>query len=124
MEAIQTGKMAWFDFPTKDETKSMPFYKTVLNWNFIPMGPNYWMIQVDGGMIGGLRKESAAEFKTGNSFVPYFTVPSVREGKTIVEKSGGKLVGETVAITDGEDGYFQHFSDIDGNLLSLWSKKP
>ena len=118
-----TGKMALFDFPTKDETKAMAFYQAVFGWNFVPMAPVYWMIKAGNETIGGLRKETAAEFKLGNSFVPYFTVPSVKEGKMVVEKCGGQLVGDTVAITDGEDGYFQNFSDLDGNILSLWSKK-
>ncbi len=124
MEATQTGKMAWFDFPTKNETKSIPFYQTIFGWNFIPMGPSYWMIKVENEFIGALRKEAIEESKSRNAFVAYFTVPSVREGKMMVEKCGGKLAGETVAITDGEDGYFQNFTDLDGNLLSLWSKKP
>lgn len=124
METVQTGKLSWFDFPTKDETKSMPFYKSVLDWNFIPMGPGYWMIQVGKEMIGGLRKESVIESQSANAFVPYFTVPSTREGRTLVEKNGGKLVGETIAINGGEDGYFQNFTDLDGNLIALWSKKP
>lgn len=124
MELTQTGKMAWFDFPTKDETKAMPFFQTVFGWNFIPMGPSYWMIKVENEFIGGLRKEAIEESKSRNAFIPYFTVLSIREGKVNLEKCGGKLAGETVAINGGEDGYFQNFNDLDGNLLSLWSKKP
>jgi predicted enzyme related to lactoylglutathione lyase len=125
METVNTGTIAWFDFPTKDESKAMAFYQKVLNWNFTPMGPDYWMIMVDNKHIGGLRKESIDSMSTTrNAFICYFTVPSVHEAKMIVEKCGGKLVGNTIPITDGEDGYFQNFTDLDGNLLSLWSKKP
>lgn len=124
MKLTQTGKMAWFDFPTKDETKAMQFYQTLFGWKFTPMGPSYWMIQTENEFIGGLRKETIEESKYRNSFVAYFTVSSIHEGKIMLEKCGGQLAGETVAITDGEDGYFQNFTDLDGNLLSLWSKKP
>lgn len=125
METVKTGTIAWFDFPTKDETKSMAFYQKVLSWNFTPMGPDYWMIMVDNKSIGGLRKESFdSAANNRNPFICYFTVPSVQEAKLFVEKCGGKLVGNTIPITDGEDGYYQNFTDLDGNLLSLWSKKP
>lgn len=125
METIDTGAIAWFDFQTKDETKSMSFYQKVLSWNFSPMGPNYWMIMVNNKSIGGLRKESIDSVATARgSFICYFVVPSVHEVKMIVEKCGGRLVGDTIPITDGEDGYYQNFTDLDGNLLALWSKKP
>lgn len=124
METTLTGKMAWFDFPTKDEVKAMKFFKTLFNWNFVPMGPNYWMILAENETIGGLRKEDVNEAKPRHGFLAYFTVPSTNEGKILIEKSGGKLSGETVAINGGQDGYYQNFTDLDGNLLSLWSKKP
>lgn len=124
MEAIATGKLSWFDFATMDEEKSMAFYKSVFAWEFSPMGPNYWLITADKGMIGGLRKEPKNIFKASVGFTPYFAVPSAKEGAAMVTKSGGKLVGDVVAITNGDDGYFQTFTDLDGNALALWSAKP
>lgn len=120
---VETGTMCWFDFATKDQTKAMAFFKTVFGWQYEAMGKEYWMIKVDKETIGGLRLETKSEFKAAQGFTPYFAVPSIKEAKGLVSKAGGKLVGETVAI-EGEHGFYQWFSDLDGNVLSLWSKKP
>jgi predicted enzyme related to lactoylglutathione lyase len=119
---METGTLCWFDLATKDEAKAKTFYKQVLGWEFEPMGKDYWMIKVGTQTIGGISKSQ--KFQTGDGMTAYFTVPSVKEGKTIITKAGGKLVGDNVAIGGGEHGYYQMFKDLDGNTLALWSKKP
>ncbi|MBL7671457.1 MAG: VOC family protein [Bdellovibrionaceae bacterium] len=119
-----TGKMEWFDFPITDETKSLSFFEKLFNWHFTPMGLGYWMIEIDDQHIGALRKSDTRTNNTEHAFVPYFTVPSIKEAVSLLQKLGGQVDEPTVAIRDGADGYFQRFTDLDGNLLSLWSKKP
>ena len=102
----------------------MEFYKSVLSWNYKPMGPTYWLIEVDSKTIGGMNLLTKTEFKAATGFVPYFTVPSVKEGCSMITKAGGKLVGTTVDISKGEMGYFQHFTDLDNNTIAIWSMKP
>ena len=121
METMPTGKLTWFDFAIKDETKALPFYKSLLAWDFEPMGPNYWLIKVDNQTVGGLRKDPT--FKAAAGFTPYFNVPSITEAKGLVTKLGGKTVDETTPIDGGKMGYFQNFTDLDGNTLSLFSMK-
>ena len=123
MQTPATGTFCWFDLPTTDEKKSMAFYKSVLSWNYKPMGPNYWLIEVDSRTIGGINLLTKTEFKASQGFVPYFTVPSVKEGCSMITKAGGKLVGQTVAIQNGEMGYFQQFTDLDNNTVAIWSIK-
>jgi uncharacterized protein len=118
---VDTGKLCWFDFGTKDAKKAMEFYKQVLGWEFESAKPNYWMIKANGETIGALRKDE--KFHAAQGFVSYFAVPSVKEGRTVITKAGGKLVGDTVAI-DGNMGFFQLFTDIDGNNVAIWSQKP
>ena len=118
-----TGKIVWFDFAIKNEAKSLPFFKSVLAWDFEPMGPDYWTIKCNGQTIGGLRKEKGTFIPANGGFVPYFNVPSLSEGKAMVNSNGGTLIGDTVAISEGKEGYFQNFSDLDGNTLALWSIK-
>ena len=124
MDMPKTGSFCWFDLPTTDEKKSMAFYKSVLGWNFKPMSPTYWMIEVDSKTIGGLNLETKTNFKSACGFVPYFTVPSVKEGNAMISKAGGQLVGSTVDISKGEMGFFQHFKDVEGNTVAIWSMKP
>lgn len=124
METPTTGSFCWFDLPTTDEKKSMAFYKSVLGWNFKPMTATYWTIEVDAKTIGGLNLETKPNFKPAVGFVPYFTVPSVKEGCAMITKAGGQLVGPTVDISKGEMGYFQHFTDVDSNKVAIWSLKP
>lgn len=124
MSAVKTGTMIWFDFPTTDEAKAMEFYKKIFQWRFTAMGPSYWVIYAENRSIGGLRKESFKPANSLNTVIPYFTVASCKEGSALIEKSGGKVIGETVPIDDGKEGFFQHFLDPDENLISLWSLNP
>lgn len=121
MEATPTGKLVWFDFAVKDETKAMKFYKDLFAWNFEPAGNNYWMIKVENNTIGGIRKE--ASFTPCTGMYAYFNVPSITEAKSILQKAGGKVTGETMPIDGGKMGYSQNFTDLDGNILALWSMK-
>lgn len=124
MDMPKTGSFCWFDLPTTDEKKSMDFYKSVLGWNFKPMTPTYWLIEVDSQTVGGINLETKTNFKPATGFVPYFTVPSTKEGASMITKAGGQLVGPTVAIQNGEMGYFQQFTDLDRNTIAIWSMKP
>jgi predicted enzyme related to lactoylglutathione lyase len=119
----ETGTISWFDFPTHNEEKAMMFYKTLLNWNFIPMEPTYWGVQVGEEFIGALRQAKAQDLNKSNAFVMYFNIPSVKEGKELIERLGGKLVGPTVDINKSESGYYQKFLDLDGHLVAIWSQK-
>ena len=85
------------------------------------MGTDYWAVKAGGEVIGGLQKKAAAT--PGNGVLAYFTVPSVKEGKSVISKAGGKLIGDNVEI-GSDHGYFQLFTDLDGNTLALWSKTP
>lgn len=121
MQATPTGQLVWFDLSTKDFSKSEAFYKGLLAWNFEPMGPSYMIIKVDGKGIGGINLDPNCKPCVG--FTPYFNVPSITEARGLTTKLGGKLVGEPVGINGGEMGYFQNFTDLDGNALAFWSTK-
>lgn len=118
----ETGTLAWFDFATKDEAKAMAFYKTVFGWKFNPASEGYWMVQAGEKTIGGLRRESARDFRAVAGFVPYLAVPSVKEASQLIEKNGGTLIGGHMNI--GEHGFFQLFQDPESNQMAVWSMKP
>lgn len=121
MQAPVTGQLSWFDFSVRDFSKAQPFYKGLFAWDFEAMGPSYMMIKVEGKNIGGINLDPNAKPCVG--FTPYFNVPSITEARGLTTKLGGKLVGEPVAINGGEMGYFQNFTDLDGNTLAFWSMK-
>ncbi|MGZ3651857.1 MAG: VOC family protein [Bdellovibrionota bacterium] len=118
----ETGTFVWFDFATKDETKAMNFYKTIFGWKFDKMGDAFWMIKAGDKTIGGLRRETARDFRPAAGMMAYFSVPSIKEASSLVKQAGGVLVGDSVNI--GEHGYFQLFQDLEANQMSLWSLKP
>ena len=120
----QTGQIAWFDFGTTNADRAMAFFKAVLGWEFSNKGGPYLEITSGQAHVGGIRVEAAATFRPGSGFVPYFNVPSAKEGGSQVTKNGGRLLGEIIPIHEGTSGYIQIFLDLDGNQLALWSAKP
>jgi predicted enzyme related to lactoylglutathione lyase len=121
---METGRIVWFEFPVREGKRSMEFYKKVFDWKFQAANENYWMINVGKDVVGALRLEPASGFVTaqgGGTF--YFTVPSVKEAKTLVTNAGGELLGKATDL-GGNRGHVQMFADLDGNTLALWSKNP
>lgn len=120
---FKTGEMVWFEFSITEKSK-MDFFHKLFGWTFTEFGENYWGINLESSMLGGVALIDKSLFKPVEGFVPYFTVPSVKEGAPMIQSLGGSLTGDIVAITGGDDGYYQKFKDLDGNQLAIWSKNP
>jgi len=119
------GKTYWFELPVLDLERSKIFYHTVLGWRFQKLMRsdvlNYWMIEVDGTFIGGLRKTQNTE-REGSPPVIYFHVDVLASKLKTAVALGARLEGERVDL-GANRGCFQWLRDPDQNLIGFWSGK-
>lgn len=115
------GKPMWFEIPCADFDKSKAFYAELLGWKFQIINNLYWLIEVNGEIIGSLRKADGIK-QDGNYPTLYFKVDAISDASERVKNMGGELQGEVVTLS-GDDGYIQVFKDLDKNILALWAKK-
>jgi len=115
----------WFDLPASDLADAMSFYQGLFGWEYRQMDrspePNYVMIEVDGELIGGLRKIPRTDSQTaGENPVIYFTVEELAAKIARARELGATIVGQMVQL--GEDrGRYQWIRDREGNLIGLWA---
>ncbi len=117
-----SGKTYWFDLPVSDFARAEHFYHALLDWTFLKLSlpnlPGYRMIEVNGELIGGLRKV-VPDTKQGEAPVLYFCVDQLKEKTRQAQTLGAKLSGEKVALGKGR-GSFQGIIDLDDNIIALW----
>jgi predicted enzyme related to lactoylglutathione lyase len=104
----------------------MSFYEGLLDWKFRQMENStqvdYVMVEVDGVLIGGLRKvPSSPAAISPLAPILYFTVDKLTEKIIRAKELGAKILGD---ITDlGKDrGRYQWIQDREGHLIGLWSR--
>ncbi|MFQ5588947.1 MAG: VOC family protein [Nitrospiria bacterium] len=125
MNEKTVGRTYWFDLPVADLDRAKAFYNGVLGWRFQKLMReeimNYWMIEVDGTFIGGLRK-TRAENRAETAPVIYFHVDSLERAIQQAEALGGRLEGERVDLGLNR-GCFQWLRDPDHNLIAFWVRE-
>ncbi len=117
------GKTYWFDLPVSDLERAEHFYRTLLAWKFLrlslPNLPDYRMIEVDGELIGGLRKVEPG-IQQGEAPVLYFCVDQLEEKTRQAQELGARLSGLRVDLAASR-GSFQGIIDLDDNIIALWA---
>lgn len=127
------GRTAWFDLPVSNLADAMSFYQGLLGWEYRQMDESpesdYVMIEVQGSLIGGLRKLPAcpepvegASAKSAAKAGPvlYFTVENLAPKVARAKELGAEIVGGTVDLGK-ERGFYQWIRDREGNLIGLWA---
>src|SRR3954469_13709440 len=111
---------AHVELSTDDVKKAKKFYAAVFAWklNDLP-GMAYTMIDVSGGVGGGLQKKQSPEQPT--AWLPYVQVDDVKATMAKVLKAGGKAMLEFQEI--GDMGSIGIFVDPQGATLGLWAAK-
>lgn len=111
---------AHVELSTDDVKKAKKFYASVFAWklNDLP-AMAYTMIDVSGGVGGGLQKKQAPDQPT--SWLPYVQVDDVKATMAKVLKAGGKAMLEYQEI--GEMGAIGIFMDPQGAALGVWEAK-
>jgi predicted enzyme related to lactoylglutathione lyase len=112
---------AHVELSTDDIKKAKKFYSAVFAWKLSDLpAMSYTMIDVAGGVGGGMQKKQMPEQPT--AWMPYVQVEDVKATMAKVVKAGGTAVLEYQEI--GDMGSIGIFADPQGAALGLWAAKP
>ena len=111
---------AHIELSTDDVKKAKKFYQAVFAWKLSDMpAMAYTMIDVGGGVGGGMQKKPMPEAPT--AWLPYVQVEDVKATMAKAIKGGGSAVLPFQEI--GEMGAIGIFVDPAGAMLGLWESK-
>jgi len=111
---------AHVELSTDDVKKAKKFYAAVFAWKLDDLpAMAYTMIDVSGGVGGGMQKKPAPDHPT--AWLPYVQVDDVKATMAKALKAGGKAVLEYQEI--GDMGSIGIFADPQGATLGLWAAK-
>ena len=116
---IKIPRIVHFEIPAEDPERAKKFYEKVFGWKIEKWeGPvDYWLITTgeedEPGINGAIMKKEDPNMYVYNTI----EVPSFDEFKKKIEKNGGKMLTEKMAISG--IGYFAYFKDPEGNQLGI-----
>ncbi len=111
----------YIEFPATDIEATKRFYSQVFGWKFQDYGPDYTSFhdgRLAGGFNTGAQPAGDGGAKTRGTLVVIYA-SSLEETYAKVTAAGGKIVRETFGFPGGRRF---HFSDPNGNELSVWSE--
>jgi len=113
------GKIDYVELPAKDLDAVQSFYSQAFGWNFTDYEPEYRAF-TDGKVDGGFYKsELHSSTGTGAALVILYT-KDLEGIRNKVIANGGKIVREIFSFPGGRRF---HFTDPNGNELSVWSEQ-
>lgn len=121
MNNTSLNALEWFEIPTADFNKALPFYGRVLGLQLEAkeFGPNQIAIipYHDPG-AGGCLMRGPGMTPSGSGSVVYLHTQKIDAAIAQVEAAGGKILIPKTPI--GPDrGFFARFLDLEGNLVGL-----
>lgn len=125
---MKMNPVVHFEMPYEDHERLSKFYETVFGWETKMMGEEYgnYVLAMTtesdengpkkpGVINGGFYQKTDDPQFNGTSIV--INVDDIKEQMKIVEKEGGKILGEIMDIPNV--GLYVSFLDIEGNRLSM-----
>jgi len=118
--------VCWFDIHVSNLENAKKFYETVLETQLTDLPPAWgkqstFPFENNGANATGALVESENFNPSGNNTVIYFASEDCTTEETKVETAGGKIIRPKMPI--GEFGFISLFSDLDGNVIGLHSRK-
>jgi len=109
-------RIDYIEFAATDIPATKAFYTSVFGWKFTDYGPDYTSFE-DGRISGGFAK---AEKIPGNGVLVVIYASELEKTQEAVLRSGGKITKAPFSFPGGRRF---HFTDPNGNELSVWSEK-
>ena len=120
------ARVVHFEVPFDDADRARDFYREVFDWQIMPIPEmNYNMVSTgptsdqgmptEPGFIGGGLLQRGAP-----TTAPVITleVGDIDATFALIEKNGGKRIGEKMPV--GDMGFAAYFTDSEGNVMGLW----
>jgi len=107
------------EIPVKDLEKARKFYSELFGWE-IELHPevDYGLIATPNPPGGGLMK---VEEEVEIGIIPYVYVEDIDAVLERIKELGGEIIQEKTAVEEGKS-WFALFTDLDGNLLGLYTE--
>lgn len=109
------NRIDYIEFLATDMAATKKFYTAVFGWKFTDYGPDYVSFE-DGRISGGFVKAA----KVGNGALIVIYASELEKTQEAVIRSGGKITKTPFTFPGGRRF---HFTDPNGNELSVWSEK-
>jgi hypothetical protein len=109
-------QMDYIEFPATGIAATKAFYQRVFGWEFEDYGPDYTSFK-DGRLSGGFT--TGATVAHGGVLV-VIHAPDLAATEAEVVAAGGVIVKPAFSFPGGRRF---HFTDPNGNELSVWSEK-
>jgi uncharacterized protein len=111
----------YIELPATNIEATKRFYIQVFGWTFQDYGPDYTSFhdgRLAGGFNTGAEPAGSGGAKTRGPLIVIYA-SSLEDTYAKVTEAGGKIVRETFGFPGGRRF---HFSDPNGNELSVWSE--
>lgn len=118
-----THAVTWYEIQVTDLEAAKAFYGEVFGWTFESWGESFVVAKAGDQMVCGLDLVAGDLSPAGRSVRVYVEVPDLEDTLNRVEKAGGKVVEQRVAVP-GDNGWYAVFADPSGLKLSLWTNAP
>ena len=118
-----SSALNWFEIPVSDMPRAVKFYETILGVT-LSAGPamagfTMAMFPVTDGVGGALLQGDGYRPSADGSLIYLACGPDLAVSLGRVEAAGGQVVVAKTGI--GEDGFYAHFLDTEGNRVGLHS---
>jgi len=108
-------RVDYIEFPAVDIAATKDFYARAFGWKFTDYGPDYSSFE-DGRLAGGFT--TAGQVTRGGPLVVIYAA-DLEATEANLKAAGGTIVKETFSFPGGRRF---HFTDPNGNELSVWSE--
>lgn len=117
------NRIGHIEINVSDMEKAKEFYGGLFGWTFTPVGDDYTIFHIEGGVGGGLNLNTKT---AGDGAVRFYVeVEDMPDALKRINAAGGQTVMKKTKIEAGKEdyGYIGQFRDPFGTTLGLWSKK-
>jgi uncharacterized protein len=121
MNKTNPSPLQWFEIPTADFKRSLPFYNRVfgLALEAKEFGPNHIAIfPYQAPAPGGCIMQGPGMVPSSTGSIVYLSTPKIDLALANIGAAGGKVVIPKTPIGPGM-GFFARFLDLEGNLVGL-----
>jgi uncharacterized protein len=107
----------YIEFPATDIEATKRFYATAFGWTFTDYGPAYTSF-ADGRLAGGFT--TAGKVVRGGGPLIVIAADDLADAEARVRAAGGKITTPPFSFPGGRRF---HFTDPNGNELSVWTQE-
>jgi predicted enzyme related to lactoylglutathione lyase len=122
MNNTPTNAVEWFEIPTADLAKSIPFYNKVLGITLeaTEFGSSHIAVfpHTRPGVGGCLLQQAGLTPSPGGTIV-YLPAKNLDEAIARVDPAGGKIVVPKTPVGPNM-GFFARFRDLEGNIVGMF----